>query len=93
MWFRELSSFCLSPTLLQGQRLRPTLPYFPLALLSSPHHRVCWLGPLSPSCFGVESLWSPVSSGLCHMHAEQKRAPAGFNVGCRCQSSGLLLRC
>lgn len=44
---------------------------FPSTHLSSPHGRVCWPGPVSPSCLGRKPV---VTAELRHMHTEQKQA-------------------
>lgn len=90
MWIRELSCFCLSLALLQGLLLRPAPSYFPSTHLSSPNGHVCWLGPVSPSCFWVESLWSPVSSDTCtQSRSEPRPCSAALCVGSGTDAAGI----
>ena len=90
VWIRELSGFCLSLAPLQGLLLCPAPSYFPSTHLSSPHHHVCWLGPVSPSCFWVESLWSPVSSDTCtQSRSEPRLRSVALSLGSGADAAGI----
>lgn len=87
---REPSGFYLSPAGLQGLLLRPAPSHFPSTRLSSPHRHVCWLGPVSPSCSWVESLWSPVRSDTgTPSRSKPRPRSAALCVGSSADAAGI----